>query len=67
MPAPAAATIAPELMIEGGKNPIFSFSIIMQSLDEHLLLARELVVRRYPDVLVDFLKTVFTQTIKICL
>jgi hypothetical protein len=67
MPAPAATTMAPELMVKRCKNPIFPFLVIMQSLDEQLLLARELVVRRDPDVLVDFLKTVFTQTIKICL
>ena len=67
MPAPAAATMAPELMVERCKNPVFPFPVIMQSLDEHLLLAWELVMRRDPDVFVDFLKTVFTETVKICL
>ena len=67
MPAPTTTTMAPELMIESCKNPILPFPIIMQSLDKHLLLCREMVVPRDPDVLVDFLKTVFTQTIKICL
>jgi hypothetical protein len=67
MPAPTATAMAPELMVKRCKNPIFPFPIIMQSLDEHLFLAREMVVRRYPYFFVNFLKTVFTQTIKICL
>jgi hypothetical protein len=67
MAAPASATIATELMIERGKNQVIPFLIIVQSFDKHLPLARETVVARYPDVLVDLLKTVFTKTIKICL
>jgi hypothetical protein len=46
MPAPAAAAIAPKLMIEGGKDPITSLPIIVQPLDKHFLLCGELVVAR---------------------
>jgi hypothetical protein len=54
-------------MIQRCKNPIVAFPVIMQSFDKHLPLRREMVVGRYPDVLIYLLKTVFTQTIKISL
>jgi hypothetical protein len=64
MPAPAAAAIAAQLMIEGRKYPITPLSVIMQPFDEHLLLRREPVMPGDPDILVDLFKAILTQAVK---
>lgn len=64
MPATAFAAIAAHYMIERSKHPIPPFSIVMQPFDVHLLLRRELIMRGDPDILIDLLKTVFTQAVK---
>jgi hypothetical protein len=67
MPASAAAAIAAELVIEGGKNPIIPFLVIVKPFDEHFPLRGEPVVSGNSDILIDLLKTILTKTVKISL
>ncbi len=53
-------------MLQFGKYLVVAFFVIVKSFDEHFFLRWKPVLFCRPDLFVDFLKTVFAETVKGC-
>ena len=63
MATPAATAMPPQLVVERRENPIVSFFIIVQPLDEHFFLRWKTIVAGILYVFVDLVQTVFAKTV----